>query len=282
MYRKRNNKPTKKSNAQLHIRKLRYSRKPIPSSQDLPSIMDFGITVQEAQFVTQYCKHQGDEKKAALDVGLITPETFQDQADDIINSILSNSKVHTAIDAAMTDEFKRTMLTSNMVYSQMVNMVTADPNDLFNDDGTPKPLKDIPRRTRYAINKFEQKPIFGPKTDDGGKPIQGTKIITGYTTNCQLHDKSKLLLALQDRLEGPVTSQVFQQNNQINNYGDTYITENNLNLTFLSNEELVQLNFLISKAKGAFEEKETQVIEETKQEEIPAIEYLKRAEACTA
>lgn len=194
-------------NTQLkEINKTRLSNE----NGELPSILDFGITFKEAVFVTEYVK-DFDELKAGYKCKIISRSMKKEEQERIINEVLSNPNVALALKNIVQDQIQRTLITSDRTLSQIAKMAFSDPNELFNEDGTIKDMKDIPYSLRVCISEINHKTLY----DSRGRNRQRI----GHLTKVKLHDSLKALqVLLKDIRERSNKTQV-NKFNQFNIYG---------------------------------------------------------------
>lgn len=84
----------------------------------------------------------------------------QKTARSIACELLTKPDIQEAIAAAFKARVERTQITADRVMKEVALAAFLDPLELFNDDGTMKPLKDMPEHARRAIAGIEVEEIF--------------------------------------------------------------------------------------------------------------------------
>jgi len=94
----------------------------------------------------------------------------------------------------------RTKATADFAISEIYHLISFDPNEVFNEDGTLKLIKDIPRNIRKAISSIEVDEIWEGRGKDR-KQIGETKRIKFWDKTRTIELLSKHLKLLTDKHE---------------------------------------------------------------------------------
>ena len=116
---------------------------------------------------TQAAKRAGYKEKCARQTG---------------SEILTNPVVKEEIKKEFEEQAKRTLITADRVLEEIYRLAMCDIGEAYNDDGSLKPIKDIPEDVRRAISSVETDEIKGP---DGS--------CFGQTKKIKFWEKSKNL-----------------------------------------------------------------------------------------
>ena len=134
------------------------------------------VTPKQKRFVEEFlvdknataaAKRAGYSKKTAHSIGsenLIKPEVKKE------------------ISAALKEQSERTLITADRVLEEIYNLAMCDIGEAYNEDGSLKPIKEIPEAIRRAISSVETEEIKGP---DGS--------CFGQTKKIKFWEKSKNL-----------------------------------------------------------------------------------------
>ncbi len=160
---------------------------PRVGSGAVPSILDYGITPQEAIFVANYVKFR-DEHRAGRKAKLFEGKTSLKDMDEAIQRVVSNPNVAGAIRAALDDQVHRTLITSDRVLTQVAKIAFADPGDMFNKDGSVKNIHDIPVGLRSCISEMKHSAMYEGRGAD--------RKVVGKLTSIKLSDHLGALKAL--------------------------------------------------------------------------------------
>lgn len=178
---------------------------------EIPTLLDFGITFNEAKFVTEYIKDY-DEVKAGYKSKILRKGMKKNEIDELINETLSNPNVATAIKNVVHNQIQRTLVTADRTITQISKMAFSDPIEMFKDDGSNslKDMYDIPPALRVCISQMEHKTVFSGRGAD--------RRVTGHITKIKLHDSLKALQVLLKDIREK-TNKATKQINQFNIYG---------------------------------------------------------------
>lgn len=78
--------------------------------------------------------------------------------------LLADSRIGALIGEALNQRAARVELSADRVLQEVARLALADPLLAFNDDGTLKPLKDIPEDLRRCLAGVELRQVDGEKT----------------------------------------------------------------------------------------------------------------------
>lgn len=106
---------------------------------------------------------------------------------------LTKPEIESEIQRLMTERSKRTDITADKVLKETYLLAMSDIGEAFNDDGSLKPIKNIPAHIRRAISSVEVDELF----EGHGKEREQV----GYTRKLRLWDKVKTLELLGKHLK---------------------------------------------------------------------------------
>lgn len=219
---------------------------------NFPSLFDFGLDYTEARFVSEWVR-TNDELAAARKANIVKTTTPMSKAEQIIDDLINKPNVAQAMRAAIDDQIQRNLLTSDKILSQISKIAFADPNEMFEPDGsgTLRQMEDIPPYLRSCIKQIEHRTVYEGRG--------ANRRNTGYITKIKLHDGLTALKTLLKEVEGKLDSKNKLQFNQYN-FGPV---QNNMQLDDvlekLSDEEI---NLLMKIANmGNDNEEEEEVID---------------------
>lgn len=206
---------SKANRTQKHIydkeyEKIKDTTLPIGSGE-VPTLLDYGVTFQEARFITEYIKDY-DEVRAATAAKLIMPAMKKTEKEEIINDIVKNPNVASALEAVVQDQIQRTLITSDRTLSQIAKMAFNDPADMFKDDGSGslKDIKNMPKAVRACISEITHKTLYDGRGQD--------RQVIGFTTKIKMHDSLKALQVLLKDIRDKADKR-HNKFNQFNFYG---------------------------------------------------------------
>lgn len=99
--------------------------------------------------------------------------------------LLGNVGVSAAIQARMKARENRTLITQDRVLQEYARIAFFDPRALFNDDGTPKPIKDLDDDSAAALAGLDMQEVYEGYGDE--------RTFIGYTKKYKLADKKGAL-----------------------------------------------------------------------------------------
>lgn len=105
-------------------------------------------------FVTQYLETL-DAPAAAKAAGWVG--TSRAQQNGYASALLRNPYVRTMIDRQYRAIIAKTGATTERVWEEISHIAFLDPGEAYNDDGTPKPMEQIPEHVRRAITGRKRK-----------------------------------------------------------------------------------------------------------------------------
>ena len=112
--------------------------------------------------------------------------------------ILSEPEIRQAINKQMESREKRTLITADRVLAELYEMAFTDIALLFNEDGSIKPIHNIPESLRRAISSVEVDEIWDWEETENGRKH---KVRIGETKKLKLWDKGKSLENLAKHLK---------------------------------------------------------------------------------
>ncbi|RAK01614.1 terminase small subunit [Aliidiomarina maris] len=107
--------------------------------------------------------------------------------------LLQKDKLRDRIDEMMADTFQKLELNRENIIQELLALAMSDIGEMFNPDGTLRPLHEIPAATRRAISAIDVDELFEGKGDDREQ--------IGYTKKLRLWDKPKSLELLGKHLK---------------------------------------------------------------------------------
>lgn len=100
-------------------------------------------------------------------------------------AMLRNAEVAAAVQAAQAKRAERTAITADVVLGELLRLARVDIGAAFAEDGTLKPLRDIPEDVRRAIAGVEVDELFEGRGRDRKQ--------LGYTRKVKFWDKARAL-----------------------------------------------------------------------------------------
>lgn len=147
----------------------------------------YELTEKQRVFVAEFMKDK-NSTQAAIRAG------YSPKSAEVTGSrLLSNAKVRSAIDEQLEKQEKRLLLSADRILLELYRIGTADIRSAFNDDGTLKPIKEIPEDVARAISGIEVDELF----DGYGEE----RTITGVTKKIRFWEKNKALELLGKHLK---------------------------------------------------------------------------------
>ena len=140
-----------------------------------------GLLPKEEEFCQYYVQLKIGEK-AAIKAGY-SPDTAASQASQILNRL----NVRLRIRELLEEQFKRVKLDSDFVLKGLMKVAYADLAEAYDDNGSLKPIAEMPEHLRKALAGVETDDLFD------GEGIN--RKLMGYTRKIKLCDRNK---ALQD------------------------------------------------------------------------------------
>ncbi|MDD5387885.1 MAG: terminase small subunit [Gallionellaceae bacterium] len=107
-------------------------------------------------FVAEYVRDQ-NATQAAIRAGY-SPRT----AYSIGERLLRNAQIRAAVDARLQEAAEKAGLSVELVLASIVRELSFDPADIFNVDGSIKPLHEMYPDTRKALNSVETVQVGSP------------------------------------------------------------------------------------------------------------------------
>ena len=107
--------------------------------------------------------------------------------------LLKNHEIAAAVQHEMNRRAERTGITAEVVLQELLRLARADISEAFNEDGTLKPIKQIPEDVRRAISAVEVDELFEGRGND--------RAHVGYTRKVKFWDKRGALELLGKHLK---------------------------------------------------------------------------------
>lgn len=193
-----------------------------------PPQLNQPLDPREAVFVANYVLHF-DGPQAVKDSGMVSQNNTR-KAREISDELLYREDVQQAIAQAVDDRVKRTLITGDMIINEFAKIAFASIDDIYDDNGNLRSIKDMPKHVRAAINYIEHNTIWAGKGSN--------KVKTGYVSKIRLYDKQTALTSLWKMIHGAdMNSNVnFYQDNRQYQYND--YRKQRLNVNNLDPEEI--------------------------------------------
>lgn len=115
--------------------------------------MESNLTKKQEKFCQEYFlkSNASEAYREAYNCSRMKPETIHSKA----SILLKNDKVRARIEILKAELYERNRATIDEVLSIAADMLRADISKAFNEDGTMKKIKDIPKAVRMAISGIE-------------------------------------------------------------------------------------------------------------------------------
>lgn len=107
--------------------------------------------------------------------------------------LLQKPKIRARIDEMMASTYQKLELNRETIIQELMALALSDIGDMFNEDGSLKPLHEIPAATRRAISAIDIEELFEGKGEE--------REHIGYTKKLRIWDKVKALELLGKNLK---------------------------------------------------------------------------------
>lgn len=134
---------------------------------------------RRTRFVKEYLIDQ-NATRAAIAAGF-SAKTANQQG----SRLLTNVQIKQAIEAGNAKVNDKLDLTVERIKQEIARLAYYDPKDFWNENGTAKPIHEIPEDARRAISGFETAELFTGSGED--------RATAGYIKKFKLVDKTKAL-----------------------------------------------------------------------------------------
>ncbi len=138
-----------------------------------------GVRQRRTRFIKEYLIDQ-NATRAAKAAGY-SEKTARTQG----SVLLTNPDIRKSIDAANAKSNAKMELTVERVKLEIARLAFYDPNAFWNEDGTAKPMHEIPEDARRAISGFETAELFEGTGDK--------RNLAGYIKKFKLASKDRAL-----------------------------------------------------------------------------------------
>ncbi|MFA5154432.1 MAG: terminase small subunit [Clostridia bacterium] len=152
------------------------------------------LTVKQIRFCQEYIVDLNGTQ-AAIRAGY-----SENSAQQIASELLSKPVIQEYVQDLLDQRAARTKATADFAISEIYHLISFDPNEVFNEDGTLKLIKDIPRNIRKAISSIEVDEIWEGRGKDR-EQIGETKKIKFWDKTRTIELLSKHLKLLSDKHE---------------------------------------------------------------------------------
>jgi len=115
----------------------------------------------------------------------VRAEYSEDTAASIASELLTKPNIQAYVQELMDDRATRTRATADKVVSELYHLISYDPNEIYDTDGTLKKISNIPKNIRKAIASIEVTELFSGSGE--------SRTWIGYTKKIKLWDKTKVL-----------------------------------------------------------------------------------------
>ncbi|MDH4581387.1 terminase small subunit [Pseudomonas sp. BN415] len=137
------------------------------------------LTAKQQRFVDEYLIDLNATQAA------IRAKYSKNTANEQGARLLANVSVQAAIAERMKAREKRTEITQDMVLREYARIAFFDPRNLFNDDGTPKPITELDDDTAAALAGLDLQEVYEGYGDE--------RVFIGYTKKYKVADKKGAL-----------------------------------------------------------------------------------------
>lgn len=152
------------------------------------------LTARQELFAIEYLKDL-NATQAAIRAGYSA-----DTAYSIGSENLSKPEIADAIAEAAAKRNQRVEIAGDFVLSELHALADADLSAIFNEDGTIKPVHEMPVRVRKSISSIEVEELFGDDADTEleGQPLGGAlrrrrKVVIGHVRKIKFWSKDRAL-----------------------------------------------------------------------------------------
>ena len=122
------------------------------------------LTLKQEKFCREYIKNGGnasDAYRAAYNTDRLKTESVNRLAFDLLHNI----KIASRIEALRKAAQKRNDISLDRVLKEIAAVAFVDPSDIFQADGTLKPLDDMDEKSRRAIAGIKRKEVTGDTSE---------------------------------------------------------------------------------------------------------------------
>lgn len=137
------------------------------------------LTPQQRLFVAEYLVDK-NATKAAERAGYTERSAYSTG-----HRLLKNAEIARLIEEGLQKQEKRTLLTGDRVLRELCRIAFLDPRKIYQDDGTPRPIKDLPADVARAIVGVDIDEIWEGYGEDRQQ--------TGVTKKLKFGDKVRAL-----------------------------------------------------------------------------------------
>jgi phage terminase small subunit len=116
------------------------------------------------------------------------------------SDLLKRPEVKDRIDELLKSRYQKLKIDAHTVLQELLYLATSDMEKVFNDDGSLKTMKDIPKGTRRAISSVEIEELYDGHGEDR-RQIGFTKKIKFWDKNKSLENLGKHLKLFTEVLE---------------------------------------------------------------------------------
>lgn len=187
------------------------------------------LTIKQENFCQAYVR-LGDKSAAyreAYNAVKMKPETVNNNA----YMLFDNSDITARIEVLQKEARVRNAVTLDEVVGVLANMLRFDMADLYNADGSLKPIHDMPKEARLMIHELESDELFSGY----GKERE----MIGYSKKVKTYSKSDAIEKLMKHLGGYEKDNA-QSKPEVN-------VSNSVDISKLSTEALAELKAAQSK-----------------------------------
>jgi phage terminase small subunit len=153
-----------------------------------------GLTPQQRLFALEYLLDRNGTQ-AAIRAGY-SEKTARSQASDL----LTIPNIQAFLEARLAALEERVELKLDQVVLELHRILTADPSEALNDDGSVKPMKEWPKALRRACSGFEVEELFEGRGEERAKIGQVKKFRLCSKTSAS-EQLLRVLGAFKDKVE---------------------------------------------------------------------------------
>lgn len=113
-------------------------------------VKEYELSDKEIKFCHAYVAHEANLTAAARAIGYANPGVSGDK-------LLKKPAVRKYIGNLLAEQLKQYDLTSERIIDALATSLFLDPDELYAEDGSVKPMHEIPPRIRRCITKFKHR-----------------------------------------------------------------------------------------------------------------------------
>ncbi|TSA28595.1 terminase small subunit [bacterium] len=162
------------------------------------------LNPQQEQFCHEYLKDK-NATRAYIRAGYSTEGARQNAG-----RLMTNDYVCAKINELITEQFNNLKVTATRVLKSLLEIAETDPADAFTEDGSLKPMKEIPKPLRKAIASIDIEELFDGRGKDR-EQIGYVKKIRFWNKNEALRDLGRHKRLFVDIVDNPALSNLARE-----------------------------------------------------------------------